>query len=167
MHPPSPLDQANALLRHLGDQIGIPSLRLDERGCCLLRVARRWTLSLVLEPAHETLYLSCPITAPGQLEAIPLAAWVSWLQAQHLGGGSPGAAVTVDPQGRVCVQQALYLPATLPARLVEAVEILLARAARCATWLTPADAASAAASPAPTATTTPAAFPALLHHTRI
>lgn len=164
MQPPSPVDQANALLRHLGDQIGIPSLRLDERGCCLLRVARRWTLSLLLESAHETLYLSCPITAPGQLDTIPVAAWVTWLQAQHLGGGSPGAAVTVDPQGRVCVQQALYLPATLPARLVEAVEILLARATRCAAWLTPTGAAAAGSQAAASTST---AFPALFHHTRI
>lgn len=164
MRAPSPVDQANALVRHLGDQIGISSMSLDERGCCLLLVARRWALSLVLDASHETLYLSCPVTGPGQLEAIPPAVWVAWLQAQHLGGASSGATVAVDPEGRVCMQQALHLPSAVPARLLDAIELLLGRAAQWAARLAQPDSASA---PVMSGSSSAATLPAMLHHTRI
>lgn len=155
----SAVDQANELVRHLGDQIGIPSLSLDGQSRCLLLVARRWALSLVLDAAHDTLYLSCPITTPEQLADIAPGAWVALLQAQHLGGKVQGASMTVDPQGRVCVQQALHLPSVLPAQLVAAVEAVLGRASQWSTQLAQAQGGSAL----PPVTSAPAR----MHHTRI
>lgn len=155
----SAADQANDLVRHLGDQVGIPSLALDAQGRCQLLVGRRWSLSLVLDAVHDTLYLICPIASPEQLGDIAPAAWVAMLQAQHLGGRSPGAGMSVDPQGRVCVQQALHLPSALPGQLVGAVEATLGRAVHWSQLLAqvPSGAVSAAA----------LAPPARMHHTRI
>ena len=132
MSTPSAADQANALVRHLGDQIGIPSLSLDAQGGCTLLIDRRWALSLVLDASRDTLFLSCPVTVPAQLASIGPAAWASLLQSHHLGGPLPGASIAVDPQGRVCVQQAMHLPSAAPAQIVSAVEALVGRAVKWA-----------------------------------
>lgn len=128
MRAPSAVDQANTLVAHLGDQIGIPSLKLDEQARCALLVARRWLLSFYLDAGLSTLYLSCPITAAEKLATISPNTWAAMLQTHHLGGALPGAGFSVDPQGRVCVQQVLSLSSTLPAQLVAAVEALIGRA---------------------------------------
>lgn len=135
MRPLSALDQANELIRHLGDQIGLDALCLDTQERCLLLVGRRWALSLVLDASCDTLYLSCPITTPQQLAEIPPGAWMALLQTHHLGGRVPGASMAVDPEGRVCVQQALHLPRALPAQLLSAVEETIGRASQWAAQL--------------------------------
>lgn len=124
------VDQANSMLRHLGDQLGLPALCLDEQAQCQLLVARRWMLLLRLVPERDMLYLICPVTTHEQLAQIGIAAWVALLQSQHLGGQLPGASVSVDPQGRVCVQQALHLPSAVPSQIISAVESVLGRAAQ-------------------------------------
>ncbi len=131
----SAADQANALVRHLGDQIGLPSLCLDAQGACMLLIARRWSVSLVLDAARDTFYLSCPVTVPAQLTSIGPVAWASLLQTHHLGGPVPGASISVDPQGRVCVQQAVQLPTAPPAQLLATVESLIGRALKWAELL--------------------------------
>ncbi len=159
MRAPSAIDQANLLVRHLGDQVGIPSLCLDERSTCVLLVARRWLVTLWLDAAHDTLYLSIPITKPEQVAQVPVGAWVALLQMQHLGGNVHGASVSVDPKGQICVQQALYLPPAVPADLVSATELLLGRAGQWVEKIAQSQEASplqAAAAPA-----------SRLHHARI
>ncbi len=131
----SAADQANALVRHLGDQIGLPSLSLDAQGACMLLIARRWSVSLVLDAARDTFYLSCPVTVPAQLTSIGPVAWASLLQTHHLGGPVPGASISVDPQGRVCVQQAVHLPTAPPAQILATVESLIGRAMKWAELL--------------------------------
>lgn len=151
MRPPSCADQANDLLRHLGDQLGLPSLCLDAQGRCLLLIGRRWPLALVLDPARDTLYLSCPVTTPQQLADIPPGAWMALLQTHHLGGRIAGASIAVDPEGRVCVQQALHLPSALPAQLLGAVEGAVSRAIQWSAQLgalSPSPSASFSVTPA-------------------
>ena len=153
----SAADQANALVRHLGDQIGLPSLCLDAQGTCMLLIARRWRVSLVLDAARDTLFLSCPVTVPAQLARIGSAAWASLMQTHHLGGSVPGASMAVDPQGRVCVQQALHLPSVPPAQTLPVVEALIGRAM---TW---ADLLAASAKEAVPLEGSPATPPRRMH----
>lgn len=153
MRPLSALDQANELIRHLGDQVGLVSLSLDRQGRCLLWVGRRWALSLVLDASHDILYLSCPVTAPQQLAEIPPGAWMALLQTHHLGGRTHGASMAVDPEGRVCVQRALHLPEVLPAQLLAAVEEVIGRAGHWASQLSTSQPTSHASSQSPLAQT--------------
>ncbi|HZY20482.1 MAG TPA: type III secretion system chaperone [Ramlibacter sp.] len=119
------LRQAEACLRDFGERLGMPGLRLDDQGCCQLLFDQRWLLTLALEPGGAGLWLQCPVTLPGQAEALGGAALMSLLRASFLGGatGGVGSGAAAGPDGRIYLQRPV--PLADGAALHHAVERML------------------------------------------
>lgn len=48
-------EQLNAILRELGEEVGVPDLSASEEGVCTLSVDDRWLLNLVVNPHTDSL----------------------------------------------------------------------------------------------------------------
>lgn len=125
-HAGSPGASADALLRELGESIGIPALELDASGGCQLAFDGRWLVTLIHAPAVHRWILSCPLAAAHA--PVTSGTQGAMLRASFMGAGCGGGALSLAPDGRPSLQyQLAHSECNAPALLAQ-IESLLNQA---------------------------------------
>lgn len=119
---------AEALLLDLGRRMGIPALRMGDRGCCQLVFDGRWLVTVSLHPSGDRLALHCPISPPDSASRFDPQTLLALLEGSFMGCAAFGGTLAVTPDQRACVQHELRLAGAGVEVLEAAIEHLLAAA---------------------------------------
>lgn len=118
-------DAVSGLITALGEQLGMPGLKLDAKGTCQLVFDETWVVTVVHAPARQSLVLDCVASPLGASIERSTDALAAALRGNFMGQATAGGWLCIGPDGRAHLQWQTPLAGVTAAQVAAALSALL------------------------------------------